>query len=109
MTEQAKLYLILTNKEKQKCIFLTPKTIDKTKPNNPEIIYDGKDHAILYKTPKKTIIIDYIPKEEQKIIKKLPEILVVEYDLENKKVVHEYMAKITISKLPDISKQLITK
>ncbi len=110
MSTQEKLYLIITNEKNEKCFFLTPKKISKLSPVNPEIIYDGKDHAILYRNRQETIILDYIPQSQQKDLTSLSEILVVEYDVENKIIANEYMAKMTIaSKIPDISKTLIKK
>ncbi len=109
MTNQAKLYLIIVNDKGEKCIFLTPKEISKLKPIKPEIVYDGGDHAILYRNTQETIILDYIP-QPQRDINKLSEILVVEYDVKNKVIVNEYMAKITSTKtIPDISKILEKK
>ncbi len=110
MNTQEKLYLIITNEKNEKCFFLTPKKISKLKEINPEIIYDGKEHAILYRNQQETIILDYIPESQRNDLTKLSEILVVEYDVENKIIANEYMAKITITKkIPDISNGLITK
>ncbi len=100
----------MVNKKNEKCIFLTPKKLSNLKPINPEIVYDGKDHALLYRNTQETIILDYIPKSQQKDLVKLSEILVVEYDVKNKVIVNEYMAKITSTKtIPDISKILEKK
>ena len=104
MSEQEKLYLIIVNNKGEKCIFLTPKKLSHLKPIKPEIVYDGGEHAILYRNTQETLILDYIP-QPQRDINKLSEILVVEYDVKNKVIANEYMAKIiSTKKIPDISK-----
>ncbi|MCR5506341.1 MAG: hypothetical protein K6F04_00655 [bacterium] len=110
MTTQEKLYIIMVNQNNEKCILLTPKTISKLSPINPEIIYDGKEHALLYRNSQETILLDYIPESQRNDLAKLNEILIVEYDVNTKVPANEYMAKMTIvNKIPDISKNLIVK
>ncbi len=107
MSTQEKLYLIMVNKRDERCIFLTPKDISKLKITNPEIVYDGGEHAILYRSEKESILLDYIPESQRNELTKLSEILVVEYDVNKKDIANEYMAKITIlNKIPNISKDL---
>ena len=89
MSTQEKLYLIMVNKNNERCIFLTPKQISSLPFSTPEIIYDGKDHAILYRNQKESILLDYIPKSQQSELKKLTKILVVEYDVEKKEIANE--------------------
>lgn len=104
MSTQAKIYMILTNLNNQKCILLTPNEVAKTTPQNPEILYDYGENAILYRNPNDTIILDYFPQSERKNLTELKQILVVEYDVKTKKPAYEYMAKITIlNKLPPIN------
>ena len=110
MSTQEKLYLIITNKDNKKCLFLTPKEISPLPITNPEIVYDGKDHAILYRNNKESILLDYLPKPLQSDLAKLKELLVVEYDVNKKDIANEYIAKMTILKtMPDISKDLKIK
>jgi hypothetical protein len=110
MATQTKLYMILTNPKGEKCIFLTPEKISTTTPNSPEILYNGKEHALLYRSPNQTLLLDYIAPPEREIIYNLKEILVVEFDISNNKIAHEYMAKITQTKeIPDIQTDLVEK
>ncbi len=110
MLKQSKLYMILTNKDEEKCILLTPDFPYKNKPNNPEIVYDGKEHAILYRDQENTIILDYINKTEQKPLSSLKNILIVEYDTKTKKEIYEYIAKINIvTKIPNINTEIEIK
>ncbi|MBR1544547.1 MAG: hypothetical protein IJ638_01225, partial [Alphaproteobacteria bacterium] len=71
---------------------------------------DGGEHALLYRNSQETILLDYLPETQRNELTKLSEILVVEYDVNNKIPANEYMAKITIvKKIPDISKNLEVK
>ncbi|MBP3616099.1 MAG: hypothetical protein IKP65_05055 [Alphaproteobacteria bacterium] len=110
MIKQEKLYLIITNKNNEKCLFLTPQTISKLLPIKPEILYDGGEHAILYRNTQETIILDYLPSSQREDLKTLSEILTVEYDVNTKTIVNEYISKVTIvNKIPDISNDLEIK
>ncbi len=110
MNIQAQLYIILTNRDNEKCIVLTPNTPFKTVPENPTIIYDGNEHAILQRNNKENIIIDFIPKKDRSTIKNLKQILVVEYDVKTKTPTNEYLTPIIVKPVPqDIIKDLIQK
>ena len=110
MSTQQKLYLIMVNKSNERCIFLTPENISKLNVINPEIVYDGKEHAILYRNAEESLLLDYIPESQRNDLTKLSEILVVEYDVNKKEIANEYMAKMTIVKnIPNISKDLTEK
>ena len=52
-------------------------------PSNPQIIYDGCDHAIFMRTPEERIILDYINPQVRDKLRKAPAVVVVETILEN--------------------------
>lgn len=52
-------------------------------PNEPKIIYDGKDHALLLRSPEECIILDYINPEIRDKLRKSKEVVVVETLLDN--------------------------
>lgn len=110
MATQTKLYMILTNSNGEKCIFLTPEIISDTTPTDPEILYNGLEHALLYRSPNNALLLDYIAPPEREIIYNLDKILVVEYDTKNNKIAHEYIAKIKkLKEIPNIKEDLIEK
>lgn len=108
--EQAKFYNILINPNGDICIILKP-----VKPyigmiDNPEIIYDGGDNAFLYRNSNSMVLLDYIPKEQQRLIFDKEKILVVEYDLEGDKVVNEYFAfVIKVKKMLDLGSNFVDR
>ena len=109
MSEQAKLYMVLKNTSDERCIFLTPEKPYPINQSDPEIIYDGGEHAILYRNKDNAIILDYYPESERSHLKSVKEILVVEYDVITNQPNNEYMARVSMVKtLPDITKGLIT-
>ncbi len=105
--EQAKIYMFITNDRGEKCLFLTPQAPYINKPENPEIIYDGGENAILYRNKNENIIIDYIPEKEKENLVNAKEILTVEYDIQTKKIINEYMAKIIKTKIPAMPENFI--
>ncbi len=90
--KNAKIYLMLTNTENQKCIILTPNILPTSEPENPELVYDGGENAILYRNNTESVVIDNIPEKERDNLLTLKEILIVEYDVANDKPNKEYMA-----------------
>lgn len=93
--KNANIYLMLTNTDKEKCIILTPNVLPQTEPENPELLYDGKENAILYRNNNESIVIDKIPENQRQDLLNLKEILIVEFDTANNKPNKEYIAQIT--------------
>lgn len=52
-------------------------------PENPQIIYDGCDHAVFMRTPEEKIILDYINPQVRDKLRKALAVVVVETILEN--------------------------
>lgn len=111
-TTQAKLYNILTNPDGEMCIVLRLLVSyeSKVEDDTAEIIYDGKEHAFLYRDDKESIIIDYIPKSEREKILSHKKILIVEYGIGSDDIQHEYFAVITkVSKIPSLNKSFLSR
>ena len=65
-------------------------------PTNPEIIYDGKEHAILYRSKEITILLDYINPIVRKDLLNAKSVKIIETKEENKKIISvlEYIVKL---------------
>ncbi len=66
----------------------------KDKPQNPRVIYDGKDHAIFLHSPDDKIILDYIHPEVREKLRHSTGVVMVETILENIK--DSYVADLQI-------------
>ncbi len=58
----------------------------KAKPNhpaNPQIIYDGLDHAVFLRSPEEKIILDYINPQVRDKLRKACNVIIVETILDN--------------------------
>ncbi|MBE6448948.1 MAG: hypothetical protein E7018_06620 [Alphaproteobacteria bacterium] len=55
----------------------------KNDPLNPQIIYDGFEHAVFMRSPEEKIILDYINPQVRDKLRKAKEVIVVESILEN--------------------------
>lgn len=77
-------------------IFLSAK---KDIPSAPQIIYDGKDHAIFLRNHNQKIILDYIHPDIREKLKQTPEVVIVE-TLLGDNIKDSYYANIKI--VPDI-------
>ena len=75
-------------------------------PDRPQILFNGKDHALFYRTAGQMIVLDYIHPEVCPLLKDASSVLVAEFSeptAENpvKGVVREYMASVRhVTKLP---------
>ena len=68
-------------------------------PVQPMIIYDGKEHALFYRTPEDIIILDYLHPEIRGPLEKVTSVLISEVD--ESKVILEYDVSVKIvAKLP---------
>ena len=94
--KQEKAYHILQNDADELLITIIPRDVE---PKDPEIIYDGKDHALLYRDPKHTIVLDFIHKDAQPLLKKAKKVLLAEFNPSGS-VEHEYEVPVYIGKVP---------
>ena len=75
-------------------------------PVQPQILFNGEEHALFYRTADQMIVLDYIHPEVRPLLDKLSSVLVAEIlepsdDKETGEIVREYMASVRhVSKLP---------
>ncbi|MBO4519612.1 MAG: hypothetical protein J5787_00220 [Alphaproteobacteria bacterium] len=75
-------------------------------PDRPQMLFDGKDHALFYRTADQMIVLDYIHPEVSPLLKEVSSVLVAEFseatpENPTKGIVREYMASVRhVSKLP---------
>jgi hypothetical protein len=72
-------------------------------PHNPAIVYDGGEHALLYRAPDVIIILDYVHIDIRKHLIEKDKVLIAEMSKgENKGILREYVAEMKIvDQLPD--------
>lgn len=108
--EQAKLYNILINPNGDVCIVLKPLIPYVGEIENPEILYDGGENAVLYRNSRNAIILDYIPEEQRKIIFGHKQILIVEYNIKSDVIEKEYFAFVTkVKKMLNLGQDFTTR
>ena len=74
-----------------------------TSEEKPTIIYDGGEHAMLYRNTQNTIILDYINPNVRKNLENAKRVLVVE--AQGSSIIREYFSSVKIMKkipLPEI-------
>lgn len=75
-------------------------------PDRPQILFNGKDHALFYRTADQMIVLDYIHPEVSPLLGEASSVLVAEFsdatpDNPTKGIVREYTASVRhVSKLP---------
>ena len=75
-------------------------------PDHPQILFNGEQHALLYRTAEQMIVLDYIHPDVAPLLDKAESVLVAEFNEETpenpqKGIVREYTAVVRhVSKLP---------
>ena len=110
MTKQAILYGVKVNQRGEMLILLNPAEPYKGDPDNPEIAYDGGEHAVLYRNGSDAVTLDYFPESERTRLMSAKSVLVAEYDTSIQDIRHEYMAAVVkVAEMFDMSEGLLTK
>lgn len=73
-------YTIAENEAGELYIYLKAKAGN---PSNPYIVYDGRDHALLVRSPQQTIVLDYINPNVRTQLRQSSQLVIVETLLEN--------------------------
>ena len=76
-------------------------------PEDAKIIYDGGEHALFYRSPDKTIILDYIHPEIREPLKNSSNVLISE--VTSFKVEREYDVPVKIVKQLPLDKEAVLK
>ena len=101
--EQEKNFNILQNESGNLMVLIRARLDDAVQ---PKLVYNGGEHALLYRNEHQTIILDYIHPAVRKALRKQKQVLIVETN--EGAVVSEYMCSVTCLKNTPIPKNLIT-
>ena len=101
--EQEKNFNILQNESGKLMILIRARLKDAEK---PKLIYNGGEHALLYRNEHNTIILDYIHPAIRKALRRKKQVLIVETN--NGSVVREYVCDVTYLKDVAVPKNLVT-
>ncbi|MDD4519354.1 MAG: hypothetical protein EOM53_02155 [Alphaproteobacteria bacterium] len=98
MVEVENKYNILKNAEGQLLIAIKARMGGSER---PKILYDGQEHALLYRSVDQTVILDYIHPQVREAFMNIKDVLVVE--LRDEDIVREYVVPVRrVTKLPVI-------
>jgi hypothetical protein len=102
---QEKQYVVMTDKENRVIVCISEKNME---PENPMILYDGKDHAMFYRRRGQTVMLDYINKDMQQTVYDSKQVFVVELK-DPKHAVRTYVVPIKqVAHLPLENISLVT-
>ncbi|MGD9637909.1 MAG: hypothetical protein AB7U85_02480 [Alphaproteobacteria bacterium] len=98
-------YSIFTNADNEIMVTVLEQ---KGEPIEPCILYDGGDHAILYRSQENGMILDYIDDEVKTLIKKSKQILIAELpNADAQEPTRSYFVPVkVVSKMPDLKSAL---
>jgi hypothetical protein len=107
---QAVAYEIRTNEQGRLCaVLFPPEGGYPGEPDKPQVVYDGGEHAILYKNRETSVVLDYINPAARKKLAGEQKMLIVEWSREADEPALDYIAEIVaVKKIPDVRKGLAT-
>ena len=90
--QHAEIYKIIISAENQQmAILLRPQ---KGKPQKSYLLYDGSDHAFLYRNASDVILLDYLNPQILDSLRSADEIAIIEADWDTNNVLFHYSVKI---------------
>ena len=103
LIEQEKNFNILQNESGNLMILIRARLEDA---NKPKLVYNGGEHALLYRNDYNTIVLDYIHPAIRKALRRKKQVLIVETS--NGAVVREYVCNVAYLKDISVPKNLVT-
>ena len=100
--EQEIRYDILKNQEGEMLIKIRARMDDA---KNPMIVYDGKEHAVLYRNEGNVIVLDYIHQQARSSLSDAKRVLVVE--AQDGAIIREYRAGVQQVKQVPLPMQIL--
>ena len=103
LIEQEKSFNILQNEAGELMILIRARLEDAS---NPKLVYNGGEHALLYRNDHNTVILDYIHPAIRKALRQKKKVLIVETN--NGAIVREYVSDVAYLKNMSVPKNLVT-
>ena len=92
MMKQMKLYTtFLTENGDVVCVI---PAVQENGPVEPKILYDGREHALFYRAPGQSFVLDYINEAIQIALKQTDKVLLFEVDLDQQNIVTDYFVPV---------------
>lgn len=85
--EQESFYEVHVNKNNELMISIRARDV---LPSSPLILYDGGEHALLYRTPENAVVLDFLHPEVRRLLQKASSVLIAE--VKEGKVLREFYA-----------------
>ncbi len=101
--EQEKNFNILQNESGKLMILIRARLEDA---EYPKLVYNGGEHALLYRNDHHTVVLDYIHPAIRKALRRKKQVLIVETN--NGAVVREYVCDVAYLKDVAMPKNLVT-
>ena len=86
-------YQILINEKNQIILILSSK---EGEPQSPCLLYDGRNHAVLYRTPTQPILLDYLSPEIHDTLKNSAFVVVLEENEKGDDISFDYKVPLKI-------------
>lgn len=89
--EKEDAYVALPTTEDEVIFAISVKTGE---PKAPHLLYDGAEHALLYRNEKEVVLLDYLNSEVQRMLQGAQKIYIAEIDYKEKQLIRDYTAPV---------------
>ena len=103
LIEQERNYNILQNESGDLMILIRARLENA---DRPKLVYNGGEHALLYRNDHHTVVLDYVHPAIRKVLRRKKQVLIVETN--NGAVVREYVCAVAYLKDLPLPKNLVT-
>lgn len=86
-------YVVMPTSEDELVFALSVK---EEEPDDPKILYDNSEHALLYRTPQEVVILDFLHADVQRKLENIGKAFIVEIDYKLKKLFQDYEVPIEL-------------
>lgn len=95
LVEKEEAYVIMPTTEEELVFAISVKDED---PIDPVLLYDGGEHALLYRSSTDVVILDYLPEKIRERMDNIDKAYIVEIDYRVKKIKQDYEALVELVK-----------
>ena len=103
MIRQANLFSMGQAPNGDLCVTLMAPQDYSSRIMQPSVLYDGGEHAVLWRNPDEAIILDYIPAVMREKVMGAASLAIAEFDPKQRDIRAPYKAKVArVEKMPDL-------
>lgn len=91
LVEKEDAYVALPTTDEEVIFAISVKA---SEPQKPRLLYNGEEHALLYRDDYDVVLLDYLNSEVQRMLQQSKKIYITEIDYKEKQLIRDYTAPV---------------